>query len=138
MKVTRNVILDLIPLVQAGEASQDTQNLVEAYLETDPDFARQLHNGLQAEMPEEIPFARMQEEEMKTFKQVKMLFWRSAIYLALAVFFGLLTIAFSFGPQGARWLWADFPMGAVICSVLGVICGIAFAWSVLGSKRTSL
>jgi hypothetical protein len=40
MNVTRDVVLDLLPLYLAGEASEDTQNLVQAYLEQDPDLAK--------------------------------------------------------------------------------------------------
>jgi ferric-dicitrate binding protein FerR (iron transport regulator) len=38
MKVTRNVVHDLWPLCQSGEASPDSQALVDAYLATDPEF----------------------------------------------------------------------------------------------------
>jgi hypothetical protein len=40
MEVTRDVILDLLPLYLAGEASADAQALVKKYLEHDPDLAR--------------------------------------------------------------------------------------------------
>ena len=42
MNVTRGVILDLWPVYSAGEASPDTRALVEAFLATDPEFARDL------------------------------------------------------------------------------------------------
>ena len=50
MKVTRDVILDLLPLYLAGEASADTRILVEKYLETDPKLAQ-----LAAESAELLP-----------------------------------------------------------------------------------
>ncbi len=40
MEITRDVILDLMPLVLAGEASNDTSRLVEQYLEQHPELAR--------------------------------------------------------------------------------------------------
>ena len=40
MKVTRDVIYDLLPAYFAGDASEDTRALVEAYFETDPEFGR--------------------------------------------------------------------------------------------------
>ena len=40
MKVTREVIYDLLPSYFAGDASDDTRALVEAYFETDPEFGR--------------------------------------------------------------------------------------------------
>jgi len=38
MEITREVILDLMPLYVADEVSEDTRKLVEAYLETDEDL----------------------------------------------------------------------------------------------------
>ena len=42
MNVTREVIRDLWPLFEAGEASPDTRALVKEFLDNDPEFARQL------------------------------------------------------------------------------------------------
>src|SRR5262245_65432713 len=39
MNVTREVILDLVPLHLAGEASPASSALIEEYLRTDPDLA---------------------------------------------------------------------------------------------------
>jgi anti-sigma factor RsiW len=39
MKVTRDVITDLLPLYASGEASADTRALVDDYLRANPDFA---------------------------------------------------------------------------------------------------
>ena len=39
MKITRNVILDLLPIYVAGEASADTRALMESYLASDPEAA---------------------------------------------------------------------------------------------------
>lgn len=40
MTVTRDVIYDLLPTYFAGDASEDSRKLVEAYFESDPEFAR--------------------------------------------------------------------------------------------------
>jgi predicted anti-sigma-YlaC factor YlaD len=42
VKVTRDVINDLLPLYLEGEASADTRALVEAYLQGDEELARQV------------------------------------------------------------------------------------------------
>jgi len=39
-KITRNIILDLMPLYLAGEASLDTRELVEEYLKNDKELAK--------------------------------------------------------------------------------------------------
>jgi hypothetical protein len=46
MKVTRDVVSDLWPLYEAGEATADTRALVEAFLAEDPAFADRLRRGL--------------------------------------------------------------------------------------------
>jgi anti-sigma factor RsiW len=40
MKITRDVIYDLLPAYFAGEASADTRALTDEFLATDPEFAR--------------------------------------------------------------------------------------------------
>jgi hypothetical protein len=40
MNVTRDVIVDLLPVYFSGEASEDTKRLVEDYFREDPDFER--------------------------------------------------------------------------------------------------
>src|SRR5215470_4374411 len=40
MKISRDVIYDLLPGYFAGEASPDTRALIEEYFDTDPEFRR--------------------------------------------------------------------------------------------------
>jgi hypothetical protein len=47
MKITHDVISDLWPVYEAGEASADTRALVDEYLAEDPGFAARLRAGLQ-------------------------------------------------------------------------------------------
>lgn len=41
MKISRNVVIDLLPLYVAGEASADTRALVDEFLREEPDLLRQ-------------------------------------------------------------------------------------------------
>ena len=45
--MTRDVVTDLWPLYEAGEASADTRALVDDFLAQDPSFAAALRGGLQ-------------------------------------------------------------------------------------------
>jgi hypothetical protein len=45
MKVTRDVVRDLLPLYLAGEASPATRELVEEYLTQDPELAREARSS---------------------------------------------------------------------------------------------
>jgi len=42
MNVTREVILDLLPVYLAGEASPATRALIEEYMEQDPELAQRI------------------------------------------------------------------------------------------------
>lgn len=54
MKVTRDVILDLLPLYLADEASEDTRDLVEHYLETVPQLAQLAQQAGESKIPDDI------------------------------------------------------------------------------------
>lgn len=45
MSITRPVILDLWPAYASGDASPETRALVDEFLRTDPEFARQLREN---------------------------------------------------------------------------------------------
>jgi hypothetical protein len=69
MNVTRDVIRDLWSLAAAGEASDDSRHLVDAYLAQDAEFARSLRSeaGVLAPPPLELPA----DHEAKTFGVMK-------------------------------------------------------------------
>ncbi len=71
MKVTRNVILDLLPLYVADEVSADTRALVEEYLESDPELANVARQFAPMERPGDIPVLRSQDDQMKAYKKVR-------------------------------------------------------------------
>jgi hypothetical protein len=51
LNVTRDVVADLWPVYEAGEASADTRALVDEFLATDPAFARTLLAAPRLEAP---------------------------------------------------------------------------------------
>ena len=66
MKVTRNVILDLLPLYIAGEVSDDTRTIIEDYLKTDSELAGIAERLSKTELRGEIPIPLKKEKEMET------------------------------------------------------------------------
>ncbi len=84
--ITRDVILDLLPLYLANEVSADTRLLVASFLEQDPTLARiaeQSHMVFTDDAP--IPVSK--ETEMETYKETKkLMFWRTAIIAGVAAF----------------------------------------------------
>lgn len=120
MKVTRDVILDLLPVYLAGEASQDTQTLVEEYLETDPQLAQLAQQAGQVGLPNDIPIPLKEEDEMKAFKKAKRLLFQHNMFLALAVVF---TFLFAIG---MTVLLDENPIGPAIFFALAGIFWAAY------------
>ena len=71
MKITRNVILDLLPLYAADEVSADTRILIDSYLETDPELANVAKRLSALELPGDIPVALSPEDRIKTFRRAR-------------------------------------------------------------------
>ncbi len=82
MEITRNVILDLLPLYLANEVSVDTRALVEKYLETDSELANVARQLAHMEKPREIPVPLSQDDQMIAYRKAKRRQFLFAIILA--------------------------------------------------------
>jgi hypothetical protein len=71
MNITRNVILDLLPLYLADEVSADTRALVEKYLETDSELANVAKKLSAVEKPGYIPVPLSQDDKMKAYRKAR-------------------------------------------------------------------
>jgi hypothetical protein len=96
MEITRNVILDLLPLYAANEVSADTRTLVEKYLETDPELANVANQLDDIEKPEKIPVPLSRDDEMMAYKKARMIKFLITIILAgvLSVFLVITLVVF--------------------------------------------
>ncbi len=95
MNVTRNVVLDLIPLYAANELSEDSRRIVEDFLKTDPELAalvkKMAANGLRGT----LPAAPSRDAELRAFVQAKkIMLVRNVIWILAALLFA--TILFFF------------------------------------------
>jgi len=119
MKVTRDVITDLLPLYLANEASADTRALVESFLQQDPEFSRLAKERAGQFLPTEIPSTLNPENEMKTLERTKRLLKIRSTLLGCSFFFTLFPFAFTFDTSGLQWLvWSKNPTEAAV--VLGI------------------
>jgi hypothetical protein len=94
MYVSREVILDLLPLYAAGEGSAETRTLVEEYLSIDESLRTEVDRNAQLETVELPAVAsRLAEEiELRTLKRTQhLLAWQRRLY-ALAVTFSVLSV----------------------------------------------
>jgi hypothetical protein len=91
MDVTRDVILDLLPLYLADEASADTKALVAAHLDRDPDLAalaRNWREHLSAPPPAPVD----PDAQAKAFHQAQRLLLIRTLGLAALITFGALAL----------------------------------------------
>lgn len=99
-QVTRDVILDLLPLYLADEVSADTRLLVETYLEQDPTLAR-IAEQSNLTLTDDVPIPITKETEMETYKETKRHMTLRTIIIASIIAFALLVLIllalFAFG-----------------------------------------
>lgn len=106
MEVTRDVILDLLPLYLDGEVSADTRVLVEKFLGADPGLARIAERSNAIRLAEDIPVPLAKEDQMEAYLEAKKLMfrrtlvWAGVIGLMLFACMGLATLAFFLLPAG--------------------------------------
>ena len=101
MEITRNVILDLLPLYSANEVSADTRALVEKYLKTDPELANVAKQFEAMEKPRKIPAPLSQDDEMEAYKKARRQHLLYALMIAggiSIVFILIITLWMFFSP----------------------------------------
>ena len=136
MKITRDVITDLLPVYLSGEASADTRTLIEEFLTENPEFAELIAE--QNQPLEKTNINLPKENEMKTLENTKSLLRKRSLYLAFAIFFSLFTVSFKFGADGIQWMWADSPIVAVVCLIVGVVMWVGYARTNRGLNGSGL
>lgn len=94
--ITRNIILDLLPLYLANEVSADTRTFIEKYLETDPELAKVVMKSAEIKTSGDIPIPLSQDDKMKTYKKAKQSIMLRTIILASLISFVLIIIILIF------------------------------------------
>jgi len=98
MEITRDVILDLLPLYFAGEVSADTRSLIEEYLSSDQELAKFAERSIKLEQSGEVPIPLTKDHEMKAYQKAKLRMFLfiiitggmvSVVLIALLAFFML-------------------------------------------------
>jgi len=131
MKVTRDVVKDLLTVYSAGEASRDTRALVEEWLRSDPELARQAEQAESVMLPAVPPLPPTLEKQAldRTRRHLR---WRMVLF-GLAAYVSSLPLSITFGRRGYEGLLIDdWPQRLVVIS-LAVVLWVIF-WRV--SRRT--
>jgi hypothetical protein len=92
MEITRNVILDLLPLYVADEVSADTRALIENFLESDPELANVAKQFEELELTGDIPVPLTEEDQVEAYRDAKRYMLRRNIVWAGLIAFVILTL----------------------------------------------
>lgn len=137
MKLTRDVVNDLLPLYLAGEASKDTRVLVEEFFRENPEFervARKAATPLDT-LHAATPVAPEAEREKRDLACVHREMWRKKVSFGLALFFTLAPLAFSYSKGRLTWMMLrDQPWNAALYWGLGILLWVFHSGKV--SRRT--
>jgi anti-sigma factor RsiW len=92
-QIERNVILDLLPLYLAGEASPDSQALVEEYLASDPELAEtaELAAAMQ-QRAAEIPVPIRAEHQVQAYREAQRRIQQRTLVWGALIAFGILSL----------------------------------------------
>ena len=129
MKVTRDVIHDLLPTYLGGEATADTVALVEEYLRQDTQLASTVASLRSQTLPEPPPRLTATHEKETLDMTKHLLRWRG-ILMGLALFLTLLPLSFRF--DNGRITWTFFqdapPAATTVILIAAVVCWCSFLY----------
>ena len=126
MKITRDVITDLLPVYLAGEASNDTRSLVEEYLKENPEFGKWI---TEQETPLEDNSIKIRKEtEMQTLEKTKKILSQRSLYLGFAIFSTLFPASIRGGSEEViRWMWEGTPIIPIASVLIAILMWILYA-----------
>lgn len=132
MKVSRETIVDLLPLYSAGEASPQTCALIEEYLQQDPELMRQFDgDGVKRlaafSTSETAPPSNL---ELRSFQRTRhLLRWQRRVY-GLAIALSIASLGGVGYIQGGHpvfhFFFHYYPQFFVPCASLAVSCWINY------------
>ena len=130
MKIERDVIVDLLPVYLAGEASAATRELVEEHLKQDPELARRVREHGAESVPK-LPLSLPPELELESLRRTRRLLgvqrWLFGLTIAFTSTAFATRIDFHDGRVDLiRPLILDYPLQFGILLVLGIACWIAY------------
>ena len=103
-EISKDIILDLLPLYIAGETSEDSTALVKKHLESDPELAEIAKEMAKADSLNKVPIPFRKEAAMETYQEAKK--WMTirilgiSMIIAMVLMCLLLAIGASFVADG--------------------------------------
>jgi hypothetical protein len=134
LNVTRDVVADLWPVYESGEASADTRALVDDFLKTDPEFATTLRATAGVPSPQ---VDIRPEAKLAALKRTRDLVRGNGWLRGLRLFAIVMTI-FSFGRIVADTSWDVSPRGFIIDAVFAMISWTAYSVLIVRYRKRAL
>jgi hypothetical protein len=141
MNVTREVILDLLPVYLAGEASPATRELVEEYMKQDPDLAKRIRQQWSENFAKVAPSALPPDLELRSLRRTRNLIGWQRWLFGFGIFFTAMSLSNEFSFTGwhlneFHFLLRDYPVPFGACVTLGLACWIVY-FSIRRRLRTA-
>lgn len=136
MKITRNLIEDLIPLYLSGEASEDSQKIITEFIDKNPEL-KYLLDTQEVDLPQIGELKP--EKQIKTLKKVKTLSLMKSLLIGIGLFFSLSIFVFTVTSEGEiQWLMLGNNEITMVYACIAILCWlIVYFISRLRSKLTS-
>ena len=134
MKITRNIIIDLLPLYLSDEVSDETRDAVESFLATDPSLAKLAEQARQYQPLAEAPVTLNKENELKILEKAKRLTKQRNLFMSMSFLFTGLLLTFHSDGNGVSWFW-NGASAALPIFVLALASWIMFIYS---SRKLSI
>ena len=126
MKISKEIIDDLIPLYATNECSAETRKLVEEYLQQNPERAEEIKRILQTPLPGTLP-SPASLDEMRALREARRRLSRQQWLMGVAIFFSLAPLAFFHENGRTWWLLRDAPGSALVYAILAVVFWVIYA-----------
>jgi len=141
MNVTREIILDLLPVYLSGEASPATRSLVEEYMKQDPELAQRIRLQWTENIAKVAPSALPPDLELRSLSRTRRLLGLQRWLFGCGIFFIALSLSNEFSFADGRlkefhFLLRDYPIEFGVCLTLGLACWIAY-FSIVRRLRAS-
>ena len=131
MKVTRNVVNDLLPLYEAGEASEDTRALVEEFLRDHRELREEVAARMAAGPLAVSPPTLDPNLERTTLERTRRFFRTRTILLAVAIAGWVVPFLPLYDGHGLWFMWVRNPLMAgafILASTLAATVNSILGW----------
>ena len=126
MKITENIINDLIPLYLSDECSEDTKRAVTEYLAGHPEYAEKVRGISHASLPNDLTTKLNANDELKTLKRTQQLIRWKTYLMAGAIFFSLIPFSCLYTNERLYIFFIESPKTALAYGTVGIIFWITY------------